>query len=249
MLLTALGIYIYLSLHVCGYIDSTRLINFTLSCSQLQSWALRSVKRRASKQFSTNRTKPQNRPSRRPSAGRAADFEAFPIRIRPKSGPISGSEALLRTIGSGALSTGEDDPQLWEGRLCSVWLSSVRHSRGLPPSALHWVAPATQTAGWASGPDSAIVKMGRKSGWKSGRKWGPILCCAIVLMGRASGVRVGFKPNSSQESIKIAPPRPKAGRMADFDVFPIRIRPKSAPGARSPVRLASSDPEKRTKHH
>ncbi len=28
-----------------------------------------------------------NRPSGRPSAGRRADVEAFPIRIRPKSGP------------------------------------------------------------------------------------------------------------------------------------------------------------------
>ena len=32
-------------------------------------------------------------------AGRRADFEAFPTRIRPKSGSISGPEALLRNIG------------------------------------------------------------------------------------------------------------------------------------------------------
>ncbi len=31
--------------------------------------------------------KPSNRPSGRPSAGRRADFEAFPSRVRPKSGP------------------------------------------------------------------------------------------------------------------------------------------------------------------
>ncbi len=33
--------------------------------------------------------KPRNRPSGRPSAGRTADFEASPIRIRPKCGPAA----------------------------------------------------------------------------------------------------------------------------------------------------------------
>ncbi len=48
-------------------------------------------------------TRDQNRPSGRPSAGRRADMEAFPIRIQPKSGPgnpISGPEALSCNIGS-----------------------------------------------------------------------------------------------------------------------------------------------------
>ncbi len=44
----------------------------------------------------------QNLASGLPSAGRRADFEAFPIRIRLKSGPetqFSGPEALLHNIG------------------------------------------------------------------------------------------------------------------------------------------------------
>ncbi len=39
-----------------------------------------------------------NRPSGRPKAGRRDDFRAFPVAVRPKSGPISGPKAVLRNI-------------------------------------------------------------------------------------------------------------------------------------------------------
>ncbi len=42
---------------------------------------------------------PENQCFGRPEGQPEADFEAFPTRIRSKSGPISGLEALLRNIG------------------------------------------------------------------------------------------------------------------------------------------------------
>ena len=53
---------------------------------------------------------------------------------------------------------------------------------------------------------------------------GVTLCYAIVLPGRQSGVRLGFRPDSSRENLKISTP---AGRRADFEAFPIRLRPGS----------------------
>ena len=38
------------------------------------------------------------------------------------------------------------------------------------------------------------------------------LCYAIVLPGRKSGFRAGFRPDSSRESIKIGPPAGRAGK-------------------------------------
>ncbi len=61
------------------------------------------------------------------------------------------------------------------------------------------------------------------------------LCYAIVLPGRKSGVPARFRPDSSRGSFKIGPP--KAGRRADFEVFPIKIWPKSGPEARFPARI------------
>ncbi len=43
------------------------------------------------------------------------------------------------------------------------------------------------------------------------------LCYAIVLPGRKTGFRAGFRPDYCRERLKICPP---AGRRADFDVFP-----------------------------
>jgi hypothetical protein len=42
---------------------------------------------RARSRPDSSRIKPQSRPSGRPSAGRRADSQAFPMRVRPKSGP------------------------------------------------------------------------------------------------------------------------------------------------------------------
>ncbi len=56
---------------------------------------------------------------------------------------------------------------------------------------------------------------------------------AIVLLGRKSGFRAGFRPDSSLESLIIGPP---AGRRADVEDFTRRIRPKSGPEARFPFR-------------
>ncbi len=52
---------------------------------------------------------------------------------------------------------------------------------------------------------------------------------AIMLPGRKSSFRAGFRPHSNRESLK-------AGRRADVDAFPIRMRPKSGPEARFPAR-------------
>ncbi len=41
--------------------------------------------------------------------------------------------------------------------------------------------------------------------------------------GEQSGFRAGFRPDSVRESFKIGP---KAGRMDDFQAFPIKLRPK-----------------------
>ncbi len=59
------------------------------------------------------------------------------------------------------------------------------------------------------------------------------LCYAIVFPGRNSGLRFGFRPDSSRESFKIGPP---AGRRAEFEAFLIGIWPKSGPEARFPAR-------------
>ncbi len=60
-----------------------------------------------------------------------------------------------------------------------------------------------------------------------------ILCYAIVLPGRTSGFRAGFRPVSGWESTNIGP---LAGRMpSGFEVFPIRIRPTSGPEATEPA--------------
>jgi hypothetical protein len=57
---------------------------------------------------------------------------------------------------------------------------------------------------------------------------------ARVFPGRKSGFRAGLWPESGRESLKIGPP---AGRMpADFEVVPMRIRPKSGTDARFPAR-------------
>ncbi len=60
----------------------------------------------------------------------------------------------------------------------------------------------------------------------------------MVLPGRKSGFWAESRPDSNQESLKIGPSagRPSAGRRADFEAFPIRIRPKSGPQGRFPAR-------------
>jgi hypothetical protein len=63
---------------------------------------------------------------------------------------------------------------------------------------------------------------------------GCILCCALVLPGRTSGFRAGFRPDSGRESRP--PGRPFAGRRADFKAFPIKILPKIGPETRFPAR-------------
>ena len=59
------------------------------------------------------------------------------------------------------------------------------------------------------------------------------VCYAVVLPGRKSVFRAGFRPDSNRESIKIGP---SAGRRSDFDAFPTRILPKSGPEDRFPAR-------------
>ncbi len=67
------------------------------------------------------------------------------------------------------------------------------------------------------------------------------LCYAIVLPGRKAAFRAGFWPDCYRESTDIGPPagpsgRPKAGRRADFGVFPIAVRPNCGPEVRFPAR-------------
>jgi hypothetical protein len=58
-----------------------------------------------------------------------------------------------------------------------------------------------------------------------------------LCRGRKVGFRAGFRPDSSGKRIKIGiPTGPKAGRRVDFEVSPIRVRPKSSPEGRFPVR-------------
>ncbi len=52
---------------------------------------------------------------------------------------------------------------------------------------------------------------------------------AVMLLGRKPGFRAGFRPGSSRERLKIGP-------AADFEAFPMRIRPKFKPEARFPAR-------------
>ena len=52
-----------------------------------------------------------------------------------------------------------------------------------------------------------------------------------MLPGQNSGFRAGFRPVSLRENLKIGPP---AGRRADSEAYPIRLRPKSDPEARFP---------------
>jgi hypothetical protein len=52
-----------------------------------------------------------------------------------------------------------------------------------------------------------------------------VLCYALVLPGRKSGFRTGFRPDFGRSLVG-----------TDFEAFPIRIRPKSGPEARSPAR-------------
>ncbi len=84
---------------------------------------------------------------------------------------------------------------------------------------------------WA--PDTHDTRTARHENTQPGRGLPGSLCCAMVLPGRNPAFRAGFRPESSREGFKIGLP---AGREADFDVFPIRIRPKSCPGARFPAR-------------
>ncbi len=51
--------------------------------------------------------------------------------------------------------------------------------------------------------------------------------------GRKSAFRARFRPDCHRESTKIGPP---AGRRADFDIFPVAVRPKSGPEGRFPAR-------------
>ncbi len=64
------------------------------------------------------------------------------------------------------------------------------------------------------------------------------LCYAIMLPGRKSSFRVGIRPDSNRESLKIGPAAGlgPAGRRANFQAFLIRIRPKSGVGHRFPAR-------------
>jgi hypothetical protein len=63
-----------------------------------------------------------------------------------------------------------------------------------------------------------------------------LVCYVIVLPSRRSGFRAGFQPDSNREGLRIGL---SAGRRADFEVFPTRVRPKSGPEARFPVRKQS----------
>ena len=55
----------------------------------------------------------------------------------------------------------------------------------------------------------------------------------IGLPGWKSGFRAGFRPDSNRENIKIGP---SAGRRADFEACPSRIRPTPGPDDRFPAR-------------
>ena len=82
------------------------------------------------------------------------------------------------------------------------------------------------------GDDEYVQKSPKREGWGGGkgrkpkvfdRIWGPraspgpgggTLCYAIVLPGRKSGFRAGFRPDSSRGNLKIGPPaglRPAGG--------------------------------------
>ncbi len=54
----------------------------------------------------------------------------------------------------------------------------------------------------------------------------PYVTQYVVLPGWNSDFRAGFWPDCYREGLKIGPP---AGRRADFEAFPIRLRPKSGP--------------------
>jgi hypothetical protein len=58
------------------------------------------------------------------------------------------------------------------------------------------------------------------------------LCCSIVLPGRRSVFRAGFRLDSCRENSG----RRKASRRAYIAVFPFRVRPKSGPEDRFPAR-------------
>ncbi len=75
-----------------------------------------------------------------------------------------------------------------------------------------WVAPAAPQKGGGRSPTA------QKPCIKN-----PSVCYAIMLPGRQSGFRAGFRLESIREGLTIAPP--KAGRTVDFDAFPIRIWP------------------------
>ncbi len=108
------------------------------------------------------------------------------------------------------------------GRAGMYKLRSSRRSNFIKAS----TGPTGRTTGRYACSNPDPVREGAR--WVTGF-WYPML--RIVLPGRRSGFRAGFRQDFSRGSSKIGPP---AGRRADFEAVPIRIRPKSGPEAQSP---------------